>query len=87
MSGEAPWYLDFAKWRIRRSIVGAVKLLMYDQPFRLDGPKVFWEIREFAGGLQFAGKGWALHRWFRKGGELTGIVDDLRRAGLNDQDV
>lgn len=66
MAGSKPWYLDFSAWRIRRSELETVKLLL---PQTADLAPVFWEIRGFCKALGFRGRTWILCNWWRKSEE------------------
>lgn len=86
MEAPTPRYLDFAKWRIRRSSLDIVKSVRFMEPLRPGGPTVFFEMRGFASGLQFPGKQWALASWWSQT-EKGGALQDLEDCGLDSRDV
>lgn len=65
MSSE-PWCVDFRHWRIRRSGLEAVQLHLCRGDEDHGEVTVWWELRQFAGALGFAGQSWRLCVWWRK---------------------
>lgn len=79
-------YLDFEKWRVRRSSLTTVKMHEYSEPFRVGGPTLFVEFRTFARGLGYTGGKWTLHRWWRRS-EESAVMQMLESIGLDSLDV
>lgn len=86
MAAPVAWYLDFAKWRLRRSELKAVKLYLCPGASGLQGKVVFWELRTIAMGLGFVGATWSLHSWWRRY-EGKAVAELMQIASIGSDDI
>ena len=84
MANPVPWYLEFARDRNRQSSRASAKPHIFTRSTGCSA--TFWELRTVVGGLQFPGKNWSLHEWWRRVEGLHAQAA-LRKAGLDPDHV